>query len=298
MGGGGVLPEHDPLSTAGWLVIAELEPGAGSGRADGRIRLAAAIDRADVERVSAGTVRTVVRLEWDEGLDDLRATTERVLDALVLDSVASRPPAGSDTTAALVTHAVRTDLSTLDWSPSVRSLQARAGWARRELGATWPDVSDAALAGSAAEWLAPLLTGARGRVDLARANPSVAVRTALGGRRAELDSLLPAALDLAGGRKATIDYTGDRPRAAVKVQELFGTVTHPTVAGGRVPVTLELLSPAGRPIQITADLPGFWAGSWREVRREMNRRYPRHPWPEDPTTASPPSRRPHRPRPR
>jgi ATP-dependent helicase HrpB len=180
----------------------------------------------------------------------------------------------------------------LHWSPQVRSLQARAGWARRELGASWPDVSDAALAANADEWLTPLLKGARGRTDLARVDPSIAIRRALGARRPELDSLLPATLGLAGGRTAAIDYTADRPRAAVRVQELFGTTTHPTVAGGRVPVILELLSPAGRPIQVTADLPGFWAGSWREVRREMAGRYPRHPWPEDPATASPPARRP------
>jgi ATP-dependent helicase HrpB len=159
--------------------------------------------------------------------------------------------------------------------------------ARRALGEDWPDVSDAALAARADQWLTPLLTGARGRSDLARVDPSVAIRAALGARRAELDRLLPSALDLPNGRRVPIDYRGDRPRAAVRVQELFGTATHPSVAGGRVPVTLELLSPAGRPIQVTADLPGFWTGSWREVRREMAGRYPKHPWPDDPTTASP-----------
>jgi ATP-dependent helicase HrpB len=291
LGGGAVLPDHDPLGTADWLVVAELEPAAGGGGGDGRIRLAAALDRDDVERLGAESIRTVIRLEWDEQLDDLRATTERVLDALVLDTVRSRASPGPETTAALVAHAVQTDLSSLNWSPQARSLQARAGWARRELGASWPDVSDATLAAGADEWLAPLLKSARGRIDLARVDPSIPLRTALGPSRAELDRLLPPALDLAGGRKATIDYSGDRPRAAVRVQELFGTSAHPTVASGRVPVTLELLSPAGRPMQVTADLPGFWAGSWREVRREMARRYPRHQWPEDPATASPPSHR-------
>jgi ATP-dependent helicase HrpB len=158
------------------------------------------------------------------------------------------------------------------------------------LGEDWPDVSDFALTAAASEWLTPLLTGARGRSDLSRVDPTVAIRAALGGRRAELDRLVPSALDLTAGRRAPIDYSGDRPRASVRVQELFGTTTHPAVAGGRVPVTLELLSPAGRPIQITADLPGFWTGSWREVRREMAGRYPKHTWPDDPATASPASR--------
>ena len=291
-GGGAVLPDHDPLAAAAWLVAAEVEAAAGgAGRSDGRIRLAAALDRADVERIGGQAVRTVVRLEWDEQLDDLRANTDRTLDALVLETGRGRAPAGPETTAALVAHAVRTGLTPLHWTPGLRSLQARARWARQALGEDWPDVSDVALADRADEWLTPRLRGARGRADLARVDPSVAIRAALGGRRAELDRLVPSTLDLPAGRRAAIDYEGDNPRAAVRVQDLFGTTTHPTVAGGRVPVTLELLSPAGRPIQVTADLPGFWTGSWRQVRREMAGRYPKHPWPEDPTTASPPSAR-------
>jgi ATP-dependent helicase HrpB len=260
----------------------------GAGGSDGRIRLAAALDRADVERIGGPAVRTVVRLEWDEQLDDLRAHTDKTLDALVLETGRGRAPAGPETTAALVAHAVRTGLTPLHWTPGVRSLQARARWARQALGEDWPDVSDVALADRADEWLTPRLSGARGRADLARVDPSVAIRAALGGRRAELDRLVPSTLDLPAGRRAAIDYEGDNPRAAVRVQDLFGTITHPTVAGGRVPVTLELLSPAGRPIQVTADLPGFWIGSWRQVRREMAGRYPKHPWPDDPTTAAPP----------
>jgi ATP-dependent helicase HrpB len=287
-GGGAALPDHDPLAAADWLVAAEVEgAGGGSGRADGTIRLAAAITRDDVERIGAEDIRTVVRLEWDTQVDDLRATTERVLDALVLDAVTGPASPGPDTTAALVAHAVQTGLGGLNWTPSVRSLQARAGWARRAMGDDWPDISDAALTARADEWLAPLLSGARGRSDLARVDPAVAIRAALGGRRAQLDRLLPSALDLRTGRKVPIDYSGDQPRAAVRVQELFGTATHPSVADGRVPITLELLSPAGRPIQVTADLPRFWSGSWKEVRREMAGRYPKHPWPEDPMTASP-----------
>lgn len=291
-GGGAVLPAHDPLAAADWLVAAEVEgPAGGTGRADGRIRLAAALDRADVERIGGKSVHTVVRLEWDEQLDDLRAITEKTLDALVLDTVRGRAPAGPDTTAALVAHAVRTGLTILKWTPAVRSLQRRARWARQVLGDDWPDVSDGALADRAEEWLTPRLAGARGRSDLARVDPSAAIRAALGRRRAELDFLVPSALDLPAGRSAPIDYSGDRPRASVRVQHLFGITTQPGVAGGRVPVTLELLSPAGRPIQVTADLPGFWTGSWAQVRREMAGRYPKHPWPNDPTTASPPPSR-------
>ncbi|MHB1533348.1 MAG: ATP-dependent helicase HrpB [Acidimicrobiales bacterium] len=286
-GAGAVLPDHDPLAGADWLVVAEIEGPGGLGRADGRIRLAAALERADLDRIDAAAVQTVRSLDWDEHVDDLRATTERVLDALVLDTVRGPAPAGPDTTAALVARAVRTNLTALHWTPGARSLQARSGWARRALGDDWPDLSDASLAATAGEWLTPLLAGAHGRADLGRADPSIAIRAALGARRAELDRLLPPVLALRSGRKVPIDYSGEQPRVAVRVQELFGTTTHPSVAEGRVPITIALLSPAGRPIQITADLPGFWAGSWRQVRQEMAGRYPRHPWPDDPGSFRP-----------
>jgi ATP-dependent helicase HrpB len=202
----------------------------------------------------------------------------------------TRGPAavGPETTEALVERARSNGLADLNWTAAARSLQARVGWARRTLGEDWPDVSDEALALTADAWLAPALARARRRADLTRVDPSKAIQAALAERRPELDRLLPATLDLPAGRTIPIDYTGDRPRAAVRVQDLFGTTRHPTVAGGRVPITIELLSPAGRPIQVTADVPGFWRGSWREVRREMAGRYPKHPWPEDPSVASPP----------
>jgi ATP-dependent helicase HrpB len=287
-GGGAALAEQDPLAGAGWLVVADVEPPTGAaGRGDGRIRLAAAIDAADVERIAGGRIRTVVRLEWDDQVGDLRAVTERILDALVIDTSTGPAPAGPDTTAALVAHAVGTGLAPLNWTPAARSLQARVGWARQALGERWPDVSDAALAERAGEWLTPRLAGARGSADLRRVDPAVAIRGALAGHSRELDVLVPASFLLQNGRKLSIDYTGDQPRASVRVQELYGTTLQPSVAGGRVPVTLELLSPAGRPIQVTADLPGFWAGSWRLVRREMAGRYPKHSWPEDPSSAPP-----------
>jgi ATP-dependent helicase HrpB len=288
-GAGAVLPDHDPLGEAGWLVVAELEgPAGSSGRADGRIRLAAALDRSDVERIGDRAIRTEETLEWDDQFDDLRVVTRTTLGSLDLGSFRAPAQGGTAATAALVARAIQTGLAGLRWTPAARSLQSRAGWARQQLGEDWPDVSDGALAARADEWLAPLLRGAIGRTDLARVDPSAAIRAAMGGRLAELNRLLPPTLDLQAGRSAPIDYSNDRPRAAVRVQDLFGTTVHPSVAEGRVPVTLELLSPARRPIQITADLPGFWNGSWRQVRKEMAARYPKHDWPEDPAAALPP----------
>ncbi len=288
-GGGAVLAEHDPLAGAGWLVAADVEGGEGGpGRADGRIRLAATLDRDDVEHIGGDDIRTVVRLEWDETSDDLRAVTERTLDALVLDTSRGSAPPGPDATAALVARAIDTRLGVLGWTASSRALQARVSWARSALGEGWPDVSNESLALHADDWLADVLSKATSRADLARIDPATAIRAALGSRAYELDRMVPASIELASGRRLPIDYSGDQPRISARAQDLYGTTIHPTIAGGRIPLTVEVLSPAGRPVQITADLPGFWRGSWQKVRKDLAGRYPKHAWPEDPTTTPTP----------
>ncbi|MGI8983983.1 MAG: ATP-dependent helicase C-terminal domain-containing protein, partial [Acidimicrobiales bacterium] len=166
-------------------------------------------------------------------------------------------------------------------------LQARACFARGALGERWPDLSDAALIATLDDWLAPLLAGATGRAGVEAVDVAGALRRRLAHLAPELDRQAPSTLTVASGRHATIDYAGPHPTAAVRVQDLFGTAVHPTIAGGAVPVVLQLLSPAGRPVQVTADLPGFWAGTWADVRKEMAGRYPKHPWPADPLAAEP-----------
>jgi ATP-dependent helicase HrpB len=286
-GSSATLPEHDPLTGAGWLVAAEIEGADRSVRAEGRIRLAAVLDREDVEAIGGEDIATVVRVAWDDGVDDLRATTERVLDALVLGAVRTPAPAGPETTAALVAHAVSTGLATLGWSRASRILQARVGWARAAFGETWPACTDEALAADAGAWLAPRLGRATGRADLRRVDMADVIRSRLGGLVADLDRFVPNAVLLANGRSVPVAYDGEHPRIAVRAQDLYGTAVHPTIVNGRIPVTVEVLSPAGRPIQITGDLPGFWNGSWGAVRREMATRYPRHHWPDDPAAAAP-----------
>jgi ATP-dependent helicase HrpB len=293
-GSGATLPEHDPLTGAGWLVAAEIEGADRAIRMEGRIRLAAVLDREDVESIGGDGIVTVVRVAWDDGVDDLRATTERVLDALVLSAVRTSAPAGPETTAALVAHVVSTGLMPLGWSSAARILQARVGWARAAFGEAWPACTDGALAADVDEWLTPLLGRATGRADLQRVNMASVIRSRLGSRVAELDRLVPNAVLLASGKSAPVAYDGEHPRIAVRAQDLYGTAVHPTIANGRIPVTVEVLSPAGRPIQITGDLPGFWNGSWAAVRREMATRYPRHHWSDDPAAAVPGQR----PRPR
>ena len=287
-GAGAWLPAGDALAGEPFVVIAELD----AGRGDGRIRLAAGLDAADVE-AAAGAAEELVAVTWDAARDDLRARVERRLGSIVVASSDGPAPAGPATTRALVQRARATNLEALRWTAKARSLQQRTAFARRALGDTWPDLTDAALLACLDDWLAPLLADATGRAGMERVDVEAALRARLGHAPArDLERVAPPSLTVAGGRRVTLDYSGDQPIAAVRVQDLFGTRTHPTVASGAVPVVLHLLSPAGRPVQVTADLPGFWAGSWAAVRKEMAGRYPKHSWPTDPLAAEPPGRRP------
>src|SRR5688572_27452945 len=294
-GGGAWLPADDPLAGEAFLVVAELDAAGRSSAASGkdsRVRLAAALDADDVEAVAVATGATVERiaaLSWDPARDDLRARVERRLDNLVLGESEGPAEPGPATTAALLARVRATKLGVLSWSEAARALQARVRFTRDRVSIDWPDLSDAALIASADDWLPPLLNKATGRADLEGIDIAAILRRLLGHRGGELDRLAPTTITLAGGRQVRVDYAGEHPSAEVRVQDAFGTTTHPTVGG--VPVVLSLLSPAGRPIQVTSDLPGFWKGSWADVRRDMAGRYPKHSWPSDPAAAPPTSPR-------
>ena len=285
-GAGAWLPAGDPLAGEAFLAIAEID----AGRGDGRIRLAAGLDAAEIE-AAAGEAEETVNLSWDPARDDLRARVERRLGAIVLSTADAPAPAGANTTRALLARVRATRLAALRWTGRARGIQQRAAFARRALGGDWPDLADAALLASLDDWLGPALQGATDRAGLEAVDVERILRARLGHRlAAELDHVAPPALAV-GSRTVPIDYSGDQPVAAVRVPDLFGTVTHPSVAHGRVPVVLQLLSPANRPVQVTADLPGFWAGSWADVRKDMAGRYPKHAWPADPRSVPPPPRR-------
>ena len=297
-GGGGWLPADDPLAGEAFLVVAELDAAGRSSAASGkdsRIRIAATLDAEDVEAVATATGATVERfatLSWDQTRDDLRARVERRLDNLVLGESEGPAEPGPATTAALLARVRATKLAVLHWGDAARTLQSRVAFARRASDAAtavgeWPDLSDAALLRSLDEWLVGLLDKATGRADLEGVDMARVLRSLLGHRAAELDRLAPSTVSFAGGRQVPVDYSGEHPSAELRVQDAFGTTTHPTVGG--VPVVLSLLSPAGRPIQVTADLPGFWKGSWADVRKDMAGRYPKHSWPPDPASALPPA---------
>jgi ATP-dependent helicase HrpB len=173
-------------------------------------------------------------------------------------------------------------LEVLDWTKSARLLRARL----RASGLV--DVSDTALLDGLETWLAPFLTTQTSAADLKRFDPTEALKTLVDwGQQQDLDRLAPANWVTPMGRKAAIDYSGETPEVALRLQEVFGTTIHPTIGQDRHPLRMTLLSPAGRPVQTTTDLPGFWSGSYADVRKDMRARYPRHPWPEDPAQADP-----------
>jgi ATP-dependent helicase HrpB len=276
-GSGAWAPKNDPLATETFLVAADVDAGT---KADGRIRVAAALTPDDLP---LGEVEEATALTWERGRDELVARVTRRLGALDLGTYDSRPAPGPATTAALLQRVRSTKLAALRWTDPARSLQQRVAFLHRHLGEPWPDLADATLLAAVDEWLAPLLAGATGRADLEAIDMVTVLRGRLGWQQAgTIDQLAPAQLSLPAGRRVHVDYGPDPPAVAVRVQQVFGLREHPTVAG--VPLVLHLLSPADRPVQVTSDLPGFWAGSWLDVRKAMAGRYPKHSWPEDPTT--------------
>nr|MBA3282699.1 ATP-dependent helicase HrpB [Acidimicrobiia bacterium] len=284
-GGGGWLPDTDPLAAAPFLAVADLDVGTG----DGRIRTAAVLDLADVLELVGDRVEVSTTVMWHLARNDLRRRTETHAGALVLGVTEGRAEPGELATAALVERVRATAGAALPWTDRARTVQARLQFLHRLDGERWPDVSDAALLADLDRWLAPHVIGATGRKDLDGIDLVRILRADLDHHGArDLDRLAPVRIDLSNGRHLSVAYDGDSgPTASARVQDLYGTARHPTVVDGRVPVVLHLLSPAGRSVQVTADLPGFWAGSWTEVRKEMAGRYPKHDWPADPATAVP-----------
>ncbi|MBI2261905.1 MAG: ATP-dependent helicase HrpB [Caulobacterales bacterium] len=280
-GRGAFLDPTETLARESWLAVAEL----GGGDARDRIRLAAPLDPSALEH----------RLETEDRLvrePSGRMVLKRVrrIGAIVVDEKIVGTPDRSQIVAALKAEVERGGLKALSWGDRASALRARLAFLRT-LDDDWPDVSDEGLAAERETWLWPLLDG----VQSLEAIPDGALEQALRAlipwdRQRALDDLAPARLHTPLG-SAAIDYAAEGgPRVDIRVQELFGVTAHPTVGGGRVPLTLSLLSPARRPVQVTKDLPGFWAGSWAAVRADMRGRYPRHPWPEDPTKAEPTTR--------
>jgi ATP-dependent helicase HrpB len=282
-GSGARLDEGDPLAETPFLAIGEVQ----GGGPDGRILLATPIERAAIERLFADWIVTEDRLAYDAGADLLKASRVTRLDALVLAEAAAEVPRDERAARMLAEAALARGLSALPWPDDVMALRQRLAFLKSR-DPTWPDLSDEALAESREDWLLPALNGKRRLAELTPA----ALRDALAAllpwaRMTELDRLAPKNFAAPSGRTVPIDYSSGEPVVRIAVQNLFGLAQHPAVLGGGVPILFELLSPASRPIQLTRDLPGFWRGSWRDVRADMRGRYPKHSWPEDPASAEP-----------
>ncbi|MNS73156.1 ATP-dependent RNA helicase HrpB [compost metagenome] len=264
-----------------WLAVAEL----GGGEARDRIRLAAALDATTLEVDLAHRIEVEDRLVREPSGKPVIRRIRRI-GALVLDEKVVGAPDRTTMTAALKSEVDAGGLKALNWGEQSSALRARLAFLHG-LDATWPDVSDEGLLALREDWLWPLLDGARSLGDIGDGKLAEALRGLIPwDLQRKLDDLAPPRLTTPLG-SAGIDYAAEGgPRVDIRVQELFGVKTHPMVGGGRVPLTLSLLSPARRPVQVTKDLPGFWAGSWAAVRSEMRGRYPRHPWPEDPANAT------------
>jgi ATP-dependent helicase HrpB len=285
-GRGAFLEPTDALARETWLAVAEL----GGGDRRDRILLAAPLDEAELVEAFEHQLEREERLE-ESGGGRLRVKRITRLGRLALREQVDDNPDPALIAEALAERVRREGVGVLPWGEAAASLRERVGFLRR-FDDSWPDLSDAALAGRLDDWLAPLLSGVR---SLAGLKPDVldgALRTLIPWERQRgIDAEAPARWTAPTGNSFAIDYAADGgPRVEVRVQEVYGLAEHPAVAGGRVPLTLALLSPAHRPIQTTKDLPGFWRGSWKEVRTEMRGRYPKHVWPDDPATAAPTTR--------
>ncbi len=272
----------DPASSLAreeWLAVAETQGSA----AGARILSAAPIDLATIEALFAARIAQLREARFDRATGGVTATRERRLGALRLGGGPDDAPDRAALAAALLEGVREGGIALLPWSDGTRALQARAAFARAYDPAL-PDVSDAALAAELDDWLPPLLEGVR-RLSEISLVAALDARLGWDGRRA-LDRLAPPSFNAPAGSTHPIDYAAEGgPAVELRPQALFGLRAHPLVADGRVPLLLRLTSPAGRPIQTTRDLPGFWAGSWAAVAKEMRGRYPRHPWPGDPASA-------------
>lgn len=282
------LDETDALSSQPFLVVTDITGAA----ATGRIRAAAALDRADLEALFGHRIIGETLLAFDEPSASVRARRVRRLDALRL---ADEPVAVEDAEAAallLAQAAARRGIDLLPWSREQKAWRARANFLRTTLGDDWPDLTAEALAPLVADWLAPALFGLTKLAEVTGEH----LRTALDlllpyQRRQDIEALLPSHFTAPTGNAVAIDYSAEGgPAIEIRVQELFGLTRHPTIANGRIRLLLVLLSPAHRPIQTTRDLVGFWNGSWADVAKDLKGRYPRHPWPDEPAKAAPTAR--------
>lgn len=282
-GRGASLREEDPLATAPYLVAAELDD---QGR-EARVFLAAELSRAAIEEHFAADIEERELVVWDDKSELVRAQRQRCYGALVLEEQPVASPDPEAILEALMQALAARRLADLPWDRDCRQWQARVLFLRRFEGESWPDVSDEGLTKTLAQWLAPFAQGYNRLAQFRNFPLRQALESLLDyEQQRQLERKAPTRIEVPSGSRILLDYAASEvPVLAVKLQEMFGLAETPAILDGRVPLTLHLLSPAQRPVQVTRDLAGFWRQGYAEVRKDLRGRYPKHPWPEDPLTA-------------
>ncbi|MFV3074911.1 ATP-dependent helicase HrpB [Niveispirillum fermenti] len=286
-GRGAMLDPTDALAACDLLAVADLD---GQGR-DARIFLAAPVSQPALEEAFADDIRIRTEVAWDHREQMVQARRRRRLFELSLkDEALATPPA--DLVLPAMLEGIRSmGLGCLPWTKELEGWRRRVAFLHRAAPERWPDIGDEALLDGLETWLGPYLSGVTRRSHLDRIDLHSAVTGLLDwNQRQAMDAEIPTHLTVPTGNRIPIDYSGQEPVLAVRLQELFGLAETPRLGGGRIPVLLHLLSPAHRPVQVTRDLAGFWSGSYREVKKELAGRYPRHYWPDDPLIAEPTAR--------
>lgn len=284
-GRGAAVEQTSSLARAPYIAIGEMTGTAASGR----ILLAAQIAEGDIERHFAEHIDIADEIFFDRGAMALRARRKRVLHAITLSEATLAVSPSEDTARIFADGLIAAGLDRLPWSKAAKQWRDRVMFLRKAEGDSWPDLSDDGLIARCDDWLVPVLYDKIALKDISAGDLSDALMALLPWEmRARLDREAPTHFEAPTGSVLAIDYEAEQgPTIAVRLQELFGLNTHPSIAAGKVPLVLELLSPAQRPVQVTRDLPGFWRGSYTAVRSDLRGRYPRHPWPEDPASALP-----------
>ena len=282
-GRGGLVDPASALACETFLAVAELTGAAGASR----ILLAAPLTRAEIEARFADRIEEHEAVTFDTDSASLRARRSRRLGVLVLAEQLKPVAPNAENAKQLAEGIAALGIGKLPWSKAQMQLRNRVSFLRRSEGDEWPDLSDNTLARTVAEWLAPFLTGKTALAQIGADDLAAALDALIPWNlRHRLDAEAPTHFTASTGSAVPIDYDAEQgPTISIRVQELFGLATHPSIAGGRVPLVIELLSPAHRPVQVTRDLPGFWRGSYKDVKTEMRGRYPKHPWPDDPLSA-------------
>ena len=282
-GRGGLVDPASALACETFLAVAELTGAAGASR----ILLAAPLTRAEIEARFADRIEERQAVTFDTDSASLRARRSRRLGVLVLAEQLKPVAPNAENAKQLAEGIAVLGIGKLPWSKAQMQLRNRVSFLRRSEGDEWPDLSDNTLARTVAEWLAPFLTGKTALAQIGADDLAAALDALIPWNlRHRLDAEAPTHFTASTGSAVPIDYDAEQgPTISIRVQELFGLATHPSIAGGRVPLVIELLSPAHRPVQVTRDLPGFWRGSYKDVKTEMRGRYPKHPWPDDPLSA-------------